>query len=170
MTHKIEPRQAGPQRYLGLMRRGSKVDFHYYQYQYRHPLPLSDNRALRSTAVSQEGQGRRPGRGMSALRRESYAGRAEGKARPVCRTKTLCVQGGVSSISTLRVRPDQPEPRANPNPHPNLNPLGGSRLAGAVTRFRHVFRWRFPKKTSGRPKGPIRLAICISLVSAPSCT
>ena len=42
------------------------------------------------------------------------------------------------STSTLHVGPNQPDPRLNPNPNstpnPTLNPLGGSRSAGAVGR------------------------------------
>ena len=54
----------------------------------------------------------------------------------------------------------QPCTSAQTNPTPGLTrtltltrTLGGSRSAGAVTRLRHVFCWRFaPKRTSGGRK------------------
>ena len=52
--------------------------------------------------------------------------------------------GPVLSIATLHVGPDQPDSRPHPNPNPN--PLGASRSAGAVTRLRRVFGWRFSEK------------------------
>ena len=60
--------------------------------------------------------------------------------------------GRVWSIKTLHAGRDHPYPRPNPNANPNPNPLGGSRLAGAVTRLRRVFWWRFPPNNSKRPK------------------
>ena len=65
---------------------------------------------------------------------------------PVCAAAfcTKLCAGRVSSISTLHVDPDQPNPRPDPNPNPN--PSGGSRSAGAVTRLRRVFWWRFSNK------------------------
>ena len=66
----------------------------------------------------------------------------------------LCA-GCVSSIATLPIDPDHPDPSPHPspnldpnpyrNPNPNLNPspnpLGGSTSVGAVMRLRRVFRW-----------------------------
>ena len=56
----------------------------------------------------------------------------------------LCA-GRVWLISTLHVGPDQPDP----------NPLGGSGSAGAATRLRRVFWWRFSKKTPGGRKASL---------------
>ena len=53
-----------------------------------------------------------------------------------CMSAGLCA-GRVSSIPTLHVDPDQPDPRSDPNSNsnPNPNPLEGSWSAGAVTRL-----------------------------------
>ena len=75
------------------------------------------------------------------------------QALAVCRTvrHNTCGAGRAWSVSTLHVGPDQPDIRPHPNPipnhNPNPNPLGGSRSAGAVTRFRLVFGCRLSKKT-----------------------
>ena len=80
------------------------------------------------------------------------------------------------SISTLHVGPDQPDPRPIPNPNPNPNPktdpLGGSRSAGAATRLRRVFWWRFSKKLRRPESQPrsIRPAPCTKFCADQSCT
>ena len=88
-------------------------------------------------------------------------------ARASC--KKLCA-GGVWSISTLHVGPDQldlrrnpnPKPNPNPNPDPNPNLLWSSRSARAVTRLGDVF----PKNNPG---GPIDQPRSIKHVSCTTC-
>ena len=65
---------------------------------------------------------------------------------------TAAQVGRLWSISSLHVGPDQPDPTPNPIPNPKHIHFGGSKSAGAATRLRRVFGWRFPGKHTGRPK------------------